>query len=145
MTRAGLLRNLSLAAIATTWIACASATPPQTTPPVSAPTPQAHTDAVPLGPTVAERLAEIRRRVQDASRYPPISRMRGVSGETIVVFEIDDRGRPEAVEAVRSSGNTALDRAAVRAVEDAGPLPVVYGRVRVPVRFSLSLRDADTR
>jgi protein TonB len=94
-------------------------------------------DAVPGGPTVSARLAEIQRRVQRAARYPVIALSRSVEGETLVAFEIAADGRPVAVETSATSGSGSLDRAALLAVESAAPLPWVYGRVVVPVRFEL--------
>jgi TonB family protein len=94
-------------------------------------------DAIPGVPTVAARLAEIHRRVQSAARYPAIAQSRSVEGETLVAFEIERGGRAFDIETSASSGSGALDRAALLAVEDAGPLPWVYGRVVVPVRFEL--------
>jgi TonB family protein len=95
-------------------------------------------DAIPGVPTVAARLAEIHRRVQGAARYPAIAQSRSVEGETLVAFEIQRGGRPFDIETSASSGSGALDRAALLAVEDAGPLPWVYGRVVVPIRFELT-------
>jgi protein TonB len=130
-------RQLRLTILALAVAACAP-TSEGVLPPVATPPPHIFVDGVPRGPSVTARLVEIRQRVQDASQYPAISRERGISGETVVVFEIDDQGRPGSIAALQSSGNGALDRAAIRAVEDAGPYPVVYGRVRVPVRFAFS-------
>jgi TonB family protein len=95
-------------------------------------------DAIPGAPTVAARLAEIQRRVQRAARYPAIALSRSVEGETLVAFEIERGGLPFAIEVSESSGSGALDRAALLAVEAAGSLPWVYGRVVVPVRFELT-------
>jgi TonB family protein len=89
------------------------------------------------GPSLSQRLAEIRQRVQKAKTYPAIARKRGVEGETSVAFEIDRTGAPRDIVTVESSGYGALDRAALQAVERAGVLPWVYGRVTVPVRFTL--------
>ena len=99
--------------------------------------PSLHSDAAPRAPSVTERLAEIARLVQDASRYPAIARARGASGETLVAFEIDARGVPRDPRVVDTSGSGALDRAALHAVEAAAPLPFVYGVIEVPVRFTL--------
>jgi TonB family protein len=97
-------------------------------------------DAAPVGPTVAERLAVIRRRIQDATVYPPVARIQHLEGETLVRFDIDPQGTPQAVSVHRSSGAPSLDRAAEQAVVAAAPLPWVYGRLEVPVRFSLDDR-----
>lgn len=97
-------------------------------------------DAAPRGPTVAERLAEIRRRIAAAVVYPPVARLQHLEGETLVRFEIEADGTPSDVEVHRSSGMPTLDRAASAAVRDAAPLPWVYGRLEVPVRFRLEDR-----
>lgn len=94
-------------------------------------------DASLRGPSLSERLAEIRRRIQRAKTYPPIARKRGVEGQTRVAFEIDRAGTPYDIVTLESSGHGALDRAARQAVERAGVLPWVYGRVTVPVSFEL--------
>ena len=94
-------------------------------------------DALPPSPSVESRLREIRQRIQDALVYPPLARAAGQEGEALVEFEIDARGHAAGVETTRSSGHWGLDRAARRAVEDAAPLPYVWGRLEVPVQFDL--------
>ena len=98
-------------------------------------------DLAPRERSVAERIEEVRRRVQAAASYPPIARKRGVQGEALVSFEIASNGRAHSVVTLQSSGSGLLDRAALAAVERAAPLPWIYGRVAVPVRFTL--RDPD--
>ena len=83
------------------------------------------------------RLAEIARRVQRSLHYPAIARGRGVIGEAMVAFEIGADGAPHDIALAESSGSGALDRAALHAVAEAAPLPFVYGRIQVPVRFAL--------
>jgi TonB family protein len=97
-------------------------------------------DAVPQGPSVAARLAEIRRRIQAALVYPPLARMQRVEGEALVRFAIEHDGSARDVVVHRSSGKPSLDRAASLAVAAAEPLPWVYGRLEVPVRFELARR-----
>jgi TonB family protein len=94
-------------------------------------------DALPPGPTLAERLEEIRRRVQEAVVYPPRARSRGTTGVTRIRFEIAANGRAAKIQTVGTSGSTLLDHAAERGAADAGQFPRVYGRVEVPVRFEL--------
>ncbi len=53
---------------------------------------------------------------------------------------IEHDGTARDVVVHRSSGKPSLDRAATRAVAAAVPLPWVYGRLEVPVRFELSER-----
>ena len=97
-------------------------------------------DATPRGPSVVERLREIRRRIQRALVYPPLARSQELEGETLVRFEISHGGGAREVRVHRSSGMPTLDRAAVRAVEAAAPLPWVYGVLEVPVTFELDAR-----
>ncbi len=49
-------------------------------------------------------------------------------------------GGAREVRVHRTSGLPSLDRAALRAVEAAAPLPWVYGVLEVPVRFELDAR-----
>ena len=95
-------------------------------------------DAVPAAPSRAERLEAIRVRIQAALRYPPLARWRAASGEAVVRFEIAADRRARAVRIERSSGLALLDRAALRAVLEAGELPYVHGLLEVPVRFDLA-------
>lgn len=111
-------------------------------PPAVAAPPPAAIDAS-QGQSLAARLAEIRQRVQAALVYPPIARRRAVSGEAIVSFAIDAQQRAEAVRIERSSGYPTLDRAAEQAARAAAPLPWVYGRVEVPVRFEILASTPD--
>ena len=97
-------------------------------------------DASPRGVPLAERLEQIRARVQAAASYPALAQLRRLEGTPVVGFEVAADGAARAVEVASSSGFPLLDRAAARAVRDAGPLPWVYGRVEVPVRFELSAR-----
>jgi protein TonB len=94
-------------------------------------------DALPLAPSPHARLDEIRRRVQAAVSYPPRARELGLEGTTRIQFEIGADGRARDVATVESSGHTLLDRAAERGALDAGRLPPLYGRIRIPVRFEL--------
>jgi TonB family protein len=94
-------------------------------------------DALPPAPSVAERLARIRERIQAALVYPPGARWRELSGVTRVRFEIDAAGQAQGIETAGSSGHWLLDRAALRAVREAAPLPHVWGRLEVPVHFDL--------
>jgi protein TonB len=95
----------------------------------------------PPGPSVETRLAEIQRRVQAALVYPPAALRRGVAGETKVEFVLGADGHARDVRTRLSSGSDVLDRAAERAVREAGALPYVYGVLVVPVRFALDDRD----
>jgi TonB family protein len=94
-------------------------------------------DALPLAPSPAERLDEIRRRVQAAVVYPARARELGLEGTTRIQFEIGADGLAQGVATVESSGHALLDRAAEQGALDAGRLPALYGRIRIPVNFVL--------
>jgi TonB family protein len=94
-------------------------------------------DALPPAPSLAERLEEIRRRVQEAVVYPPRARSNGITGVTRIRFQIAANGFAAEIRTVETSGSALLDRAAEQGAVDAGELPRVYGRVEVPVRFEL--------
>jgi len=95
-------------------------------------------DAMPQGQSVADRLAIIREKIQNALEYPPLARLLDSDGAALVRFEIDRSGSARNVRVIRSSGDDQLDSSAVRAVEKASPLPWVYGSLEVPVHFELT-------
>jgi protein TonB len=103
--------------------------------------PPAEVDALPLAPSPQERLDEIRRRVQAAVSYPPRARELGLEGTARIQFEIGADGLARDVATVESSGHALLDRAAEQGALDAGQLPPLYGRIRIPIRFDLRGRD----
>jgi len=113
---------------------------PLPAPSVDAPPPLLWEDALPSGPSLAQRLEEIRRRVQEAVVYPQRARGKGITGVTRIRFEIAENGRASKIRTAETSGNTLLDRAAEQGAVDAGQLPRVYGRVEVPIRFELRRR-----
>jgi protein TonB len=95
-------------------------------------------DAMPAPPPVAQRIEEIRRRIQEATVYPERARRLGLTGTTRIRFQVRPDGRAEDVETVGSSGSTLLDAAAEAGARRARALPYVYGRLEVPVRFGLT-------
>ena len=94
-------------------------------------------DALPHATPPQERLEEIRRRVQAAVAYPERARELGLQGTARIQFEIGADGHARDVATVESSGYALLDRAAERGAIDAGKLPPLYGRIRIPVKFDL--------
>jgi TonB family protein len=95
-------------------------------------------DAMPRGPSVSDRLAIIREKIQNALEYPPLAQLLDSDGDALVRFEIDHTGTAQNIRVVQSSGHDRLDTSAVRAVETASPLPWVYGPLEVPVHFELT-------
>ena len=131
-------RALAVALVAT--LATAPAAADDALDVAAATTPPRFVDAGPPRVHARERLAEIQRRIQAALRYPPLAREREQQGTTLLRFDIDADGAPRNLVVHASSGLAALDRAATVAVAAAAPLPWVYGRLEVPVLFSLERR-----
>jgi len=94
-------------------------------------------DGAPAPPSVADRIALIRERLQAALVYPRAAQRRGLEGVSRIQFVIGPDGRAREVHTSASSGHASLDRAAERCAVDAGELPRVLGRLEVPIRFSL--------
>lgn len=75
-------------------------------------------------------------------RYPDRSRERGSQGTVILSYTVNELGILERVEVDSSSGDQALDRAAVRAFEQMRFLPAVINgeRVSMDLRFPVPFR-----
>jgi TonB family protein len=123
-------------ALAAALLVAAAVSGPRAAP--GAPPEPPSVDAMPLAPSPQERIDEIRRRVQAAVAYPPRARELGLEGTTRIQFEIGADGLAREVATVESSGHVLLDRAAERGALEAGRLPPLYGRIRIPVRFELN-------
>jgi TonB family protein len=95
-------------------------------------------DAIAHGPSVDARLEEIRRRIEQNLSYPPLARLHDASGAAVVEFEVTEQGRTQGVRLAQSSGVALLDNAAQRAVATVTELPVVHGRLSIPIRFELT-------
>jgi len=95
-------------------------------------------DAIAHGPGLDARLEEIRRRIEENLSYPPLARWRDVSGAAIVEFEVTEQGRTQGVRLAQSSGVALLDDAAQHAVATVIDLPIVHGRLSIPIRFELT-------
>lgn len=94
-------------------------------------------DAIPSRPSPHARAAEIARRIQREIIYPELARRRGIQGTTLLRLRVGPNGRATELETAASSGSASLDAAAHAGAEAARDLPAVYGRVEVPIRFSL--------
>ncbi len=88
-------------------------------------------------------LAEVRRRILDALRYPPPARSRGLAGTVYLEISIKPDGAIGKVSVTGSSSHPLLDEAALEAVRSLEPQPFPKGlkprplRVRLPVVFDL--------
>ena len=84
------------------------------------------------------RIAEIRRRIQRALRYPREARRRQLQGTAHVRFEMNKDGTVHRLALSSSSGQRMLDSASMETVERAAPFPFVEGALIVPVVFRLT-------
>jgi len=88
-------------------------------------------------------LAQMRRRLMEALRYPPPARSRGLSGTVLLDISIESSGAIGNVSVTRSSSHPLLDEAALEAARSLSPQPFPKGlaprplRVRLPVVFDL--------
>ena len=88
-------------------------------------------------------LAQMRRRLMEALRYPPPARSRGLSGTVLLDISIESNGAIGNVSVTRSSSHPLLDDAALEAARSLAPQPFPKGliprplRVRLPVVFDL--------
>lgn len=77
--------------------------------------------------------------LQQSLVYPRIQREAGIEGRSFVQFVVGADGAPRDLEIVRSSGDEALDRAAVAAVEAARFRPGSAEGRPVAVRFAIPI------
>ena len=88
-------------------------------------------------------LAEVRRRIQEALRYPLAARRRGLAGTVQLEILIRPDGAIDGVNLAAPSAHRVLDEAALEAVRGLAPVPFPAGvaprplRVRLPVVFEL--------
>lgn len=79
----------------------------------------------------------LRQRIERAKRYPALARRLGMEGTVHVEFRIARDGSVEGVKVAKSSGYPLLDEASVQAIKRAVPLPIVPGKIRVPISYLL--------
>ena len=79
----------------------------------------------------------LRQRIERAKRYPALARRLGMEGTVHVEFRIARDGSVEGVKVAKSSGYPVLDEASVQAIKRAVPLPIVPGKIRVPISYLL--------
>ena len=97
-------------------------------------------------PILNNEIQDYKRKIQRALKkqvakaYPAREKMMRKSGKTILNFEIEDSGNLTNIAIIKSSGNTNLDNAAIKALQLAKlpPPPTDFPRnVSVPVVFSI--------
>jgi protein TonB len=93
-------------------------------------------------PSYRQRLAA---HLQRYKQYPSEARASGARGTVLAVFTVHRSGSVSGVRVMRSSGNAALDNAALSAIRNAQPLPAIPSEIpqsalTFPVPFSFSVR-----
>jgi len=73
--------------------------------------------------TTDSYLEMVRLRIERHKKYPDSARIRQIEGSVTVRFIIRPEGDIRSAEVVKTSGNRALDGAALMAVKDAAPFP----------------------
>ncbi len=84
----------------------------------------------------------IRAAIERAKIYPVLARRGKLQGTVFTEFSINEKGQPENVRVVKSSGFSVLDSAARDTIFRAAPFPVVKGTMEVPIRFTLRQQDS---
>lgn len=85
----------------------------------------------------------VRRRIEDAKRYPHWARRQGFEGMAKVQFAIPVDGQAHSIKIVTSSGYDILDQAAIETVKKASPFPSPrmikrdMVEIEVPIVFQL--------
>ncbi len=82
-------------------------------------------------------LGMIKAAIEKAKNYPPLARKRGIEGTATAEFTINNRGVPENIRILKSSGSDILDTAAKNTVLRASPFPPVNGGIEVPITFRI--------
>ena len=82
-------------------------------------------------------LAEVRRRIQEALRYPQAARRRGLSGTVQIEILIEPDGAIGGVTLATSSSHRLLDEAALDTVRRLAPTPFPADLIRRPLRVKL--------
>ncbi len=92
-------------------------------------------------------MGRLKRKVEDAWRYPYSAIKEGISGDLKISFVVRRNGTLGAVRVVRTSGHPELDEAALQALRDAEPfwpLPELFQKEALTVdgRFIYSLKGS---
>jgi protein TonB len=80
----------------------------------------------------------IRALLEKAKNYPLPARKEGMEGMVQVSFTIDEKGLPQDIRILKSSGYRILDEEVKKMLKKASPFPEFDGEVKVPVTFKLT-------
>lgn len=90
-----------------------------------------------VGGDRAGLIARIREAIERATIYPPLARRRRLEGTVLAAFFINDKGMPERIRVLESSGYGILDREVVSIIKRASPYPPLGENIEVPISFRL--------
>jgi TonB family protein len=90
-----------------------------------------------IGLIAPEQWSLIVSAIERTKNYPRLARERGTEGVVHLRFRLRPEGSIEKIEIMESSGSTVLDRASIRAVYLAAPMPYVQGWIEVPIAYVL--------
>jgi TonB family protein len=85
-------------------------------------------------------------RLKEALIYPPLAKKRGLEGQAVVLFELDEAGQLKQVQLVKSSGHVLLDNEALAAVHRVVPFKHGLGDsicLQLPLNFELKKIHGD--
>lgn len=89
------------------------------------------------GSASASILGLIRRKIEQAKRYPVLAKARKIQGVAVLSFSINASGGVESLHLVKSSGSELLDEEALATVKRASPLPYYSLPIQISIKFSL--------
>jgi len=80
----------------------------------------------------------IRSAIEKAKVYPLLARKEGMEGMVQVSFTIDEKGLPQDIRILKSSGYRILDEEVKKMLKKASPFPGIKGEIIIPITFKLT-------
>lgn len=80
----------------------------------------------------------IRDLLEKAKNYPLPARKEGMQGMVQVSFTIDEKGLPQDIRIIKSSGYRILDEEVRKMIKKASPFPEFNGEIKIPITFKLT-------
>jgi TonB family protein len=86
-------------------------------------------------------------KIAKAKNYPSLAKRRGQQGKAILSFKLSRDGNVLDLKVEKSTGHNSLDQAALRAIKEGGPYPIIpkalskkYAFLRIPISFVINRR-----
>jgi TonB family protein len=80
----------------------------------------------------------IRALLEKAKNYPLLARKEGMEGMVQVSFTIDEKGLPQDIRILKSSGYRILDEEVKKMLKKASPFPGIMGEIVIPITFKFT-------